>query len=145
MLYGISPFIGKTGLDFNLKPVMTLSSAIMAIQDIGQGEKVGYRGAWVCPQAMRIGIVAVGYGDGYPWHARTGTPVLVNNNRVPLVGCVSMDMIMVDLRTQPDAKIGDPVTLWGQGLPIEEIAVCAETIPYELTCKVTGRLPRFYK
>lgn len=143
MLYGISPITGKMAAEFDLKPVMTLCSEIIAIQDLCQGESVGYRGKWICPQDMRIGIVAIGYGDGYPWHAQTGTPVLVNKHIVPLIGCVSMDMIMVDLRNQPDVKIGDPVTLWGQGLPIENIAIYAETIPYELTCRITDRVKRF--
>ncbi len=142
MLYGVSPIAGKQAADFDLKPVMTVSSEIIAIQDLRKGDKVGYRGVWTCPQNMRIGVVAIGYGDGYPWHAATGMPVLVNNSVVPLIGCVSMDMITVDLRTQPTTKVGDPVILWGQGLPIENIANYAETIPYELMCKVTERIRR---
>lgn len=143
MLYGISSITGKSAAEFDLKPVMTLTSEIIAIQDLCQGEKVGYRGTWICPQDRRIGIVAIGYGDGYPWHAQTGTPVLVNDQIVPLIGCVSMDMIMVDLHNQPAAKVGDPVTLWGRGLPVENIAIYAETIPYELICRITDRVKRF--
>lgn len=143
MLYGISPIRGQSAADFDLKPVMTLTSEIIAIQDLRQGEKVGYRGAWVCPQDCRVGVVAIGYGDGYPWHAQMGTPVLVNEQIVPLVGCVSMDMLMVDLHNHPTIKIGDAVTLWGQGLPIENIAAYAETIPYELVCRITERVKRY--
>jgi len=142
MLYGISPIIGKTGADFNLQPVMTLTTEIIAIQDLQKGAKVGYRGSWICPQDMRIGVVGIGYGDGYPWHAKIGTPVLLNNQIVPLVGCVSMDMLTVDLRSQPHAKIGDSVVLWGEGLPVEQIALYANTIPYELVCKITSRVRR---
>jgi len=142
MLYGISPITGKTAADFDLKPVMTLRSEIMAIQDLWQGEKVGYKGTWICPQDMRVGIIAIGYGDGYPWHAQTGTPILVNGRVAPLIGCVSMDMLMVDLRGQPAAKMGDPVVLWGEGLPIENVAIYAETIPYELICRITDRVKR---
>ncbi len=139
-LYGISPITGKTAADFNLKPVMTLSSEIIAIQDLASGDCVGYRSAWICPQDMRVGIVAMGYADGYPWHAKPGTPVLVNGHTAPLIGCVSMDMLMVDLRGQPTVNVGDPVILWGEGLPIENIAIYAETIPYELVCKITQRV-----
>jgi alanine racemase len=91
---------------------------------------------------MLIGIVAIGYGDGYPRHVPSGTPVLVNGRRVPLVGRISMDMLYVDLRSQPEARVGDPVVLWGRGLPVEEIARCADTIAYELVCQVTYRVPR---
>jgi alanine racemase len=89
---------------------------------------------------MPVGVVAVGYGDGYPRHARTGTPVLVTGHRAPLMGRVSMDMISVDLRGVPGARVGDPAVLWGEGLPIEEIAEWADTIPYQLTCAITARV-----
>jgi alanine racemase len=140
MLYGISPFSEKIGQDHLLKPVMTLHSQLMAVQHIIKGDKVGYCGTWTSPEDMAIGIVAIGYGDGYPRHAKNGTPVLVNGKRVPLVGRVSMDMLAVDLRSQPHAKVGDPVVLWGDGLPIEIVAHHADTIAYELTCKVTDRV-----
>lgn len=142
MLYGISPFSNKTALELNLKPVMTLYSKIMAIHQAKQGETVGYGSTWPCPENMNIGVVAIGYGDGYPRHAKHGTPILVNAKEVPLIGRVSMDMLTVDLRTQPDAKIGDPVILWGRGLPIEKIAQSADTIPYELVCSVKKRIKR---
>jgi alanine racemase len=89
---------------------------------------------------MPVGVIAAGYGDGYPRHAESGTPVLVNGRRVPLIGRVSMDMITVDLRSQPQAQVGDPVVLWGKGLPVEEIARYASTIPYELLCGVARRV-----
>ena len=87
-----------------------------------------------------VGVAAVGYGDGYPRHVPSGTPVLVNGREAALLGRVSMDMISVDLRQHPDANIGDPVVLWGEGVPVEEIARCAGTIPYELICGVSQRV-----
>ncbi|MDD5460553.1 MAG: alanine racemase [Methylococcales bacterium] len=140
MLYGISPFSDSTGEQLGLRPIMGLHSRLIAVKSLLKGDKVGYSGAWVCEKSTILGVVAVGYGDGYPRHAKSGTPVLVNGQRVPLIGRVSMDMITVDLETQPDAKPGDPVTLWGDGLAIEEIALCAETIPYTLVCGVTQRV-----
>ena len=89
---------------------------------------------------MSVGVVSIGYGDGYPRHAPSGTPVLVNGQRASLIGRVSMDMIMVDLRQQPSAKVGDEVILWGEGLPVEEVANAAQTIGYELLCGVTKRV-----
>lgn len=140
MLYGVSPFVGSHAAEHDLHPVMTLSSELIAVNVLQKGDKVGYGGAWVCPETMPVGVVAVGYGDGYPRHAVNGTPVLVNGRRVPLIGRVSMDMICVDLRAQPQAQIGDPVVLWGDGLPVEDVAVVAGTIPYELLCGVTQRV-----
>ena len=142
MLYGVSPMIGQGGIELGLEPVMTLSSEIIAISRRRKGEAIGYGGDWVCPEEMPVGVVAIGYGDGYPRHVPAGTPVLVNGRRVPLVGRVSMDMITVDLRDQPGARIGDPAVLWGAGLPVEEIAARAGTIGYELLCQVTPRAPR---
>jgi alanine racemase len=140
MLYGVSPFIYSKAEDNNLKPVMTLSSQLISIKKINKGETVGYGGTYTCDKDMTIGVVAIGYGDGYPRHAKTGTPVLVNNQRCNLVGRVSMDMICVDLSEQDDAQVGNPVVLWGEGLPVEEIAECSETIAYELLCGVTSRV-----
>jgi alanine racemase len=94
----------------------------------------------VCAKPTLLGVAAIGYGDGYPRHAPSGTPVLVNGRRVPLIGRVSMDMINLDLEACPEAKIGDPVTLWGDGLPVEEIARYAGTIPYTLVCGITQRV-----
>ena len=140
MLYGISPFPELTGKALGLQPVMGLYSQLIAVKPVYQGETVGYSGTWRCPESTLLGVVAVGYGDGYPRYARAGTPVLVNGRRVPLIGRVSMDMITVDLATQPDAKPGDPVTLWNDALPVEEIAHCADTIPYTLVCGITQRV-----
>lgn len=140
MLYGISPFPDSTGQELGLKPVMSLHSRLIAVKQIEAGETVGYGGRWMCDKSTALGVVAIGYGDGYPRYAKAGTPVLVNGKRVPLIGRVSMDMITVDLATQPDAKPGDKVTLWGEGLPVEEIALGAETIPYALVCGITQRV-----
>jgi alanine racemase len=140
MLYGISPFMDSTGEQLHLKPVMSLHSRLIAVKAISVGEKVGYAGTWTCQKATILGVVAIGYGDGYPRHAREQTPVLVNGQRVPLIGRVSMDMITVDLASQPNAQVGDSVTLWGEGLSVEEIALCANTIPYTLVCGVTQRV-----
>jgi len=140
MLYGISPFPDQTGEQLGLQPIMGLHSQLIAVKPLAKGESVGYGGSWVCPEDTTLGVVAIGYGDGYPRYAKVGTPVLVNGKRVPLIGRVSMDMITVDLASQPNAKPGDLVTLWGEGLPVEEIAHCADTIPYTLVCGITPRV-----
>ncbi|HET6724473.1 MAG TPA: alanine racemase [Gammaproteobacteria bacterium] len=139
MLYGASPLLGRVGTDHGLEPAMTVTTRLIATKWLARGDRVGYGGSWVAPEALPIGIAAIGYGDGYPRHAPNGTPVLVNGRRQQLVGRVSMDMIAVDLRGN-DAAVGDPVTLWGSGLPVEEIARAAGTIPYELLCGVTQRV-----
>ncbi len=140
MLYGVSPFINGTASDHNLKPVMTLSSKIISVKKVNKGEAIGYGGTYICEKDMTVGIVAIGYGDGYPRHAKTGTPVLVNNKRCRLLGRVSMDMICVDLSEQTKAEINDTVVLWGDGLAVEEVAEYADTIAYELLCGVTSRV-----
>lgn len=134
LLYGVSPYPDRTGADEGLEPVMTFRSQLIAVKRLRAGEPVGYGATWRCPEDMPIGIVAAGYGDGYPRHAKSGTPVLVSDQRAALIGYASMDMLAVDLRTIPDATVGDPVVLWGEGLPVEEIARNAGTIPYELLC-----------
>ncbi|MFN3842698.1 MAG: alanine racemase [Rehaibacterium terrae] len=139
-LYGISVVGGKTGADFGLRPAMTLSSRLIAINRVRGGEKVGYGASWQCPEDMPVGVVALGYGDGYPRHAPSGTPMLVNGVRAPIIGRVSMDLITLDLRGAPDARVGDPVVAWGEGLPVEEIAAAAGTIGYELVCSITRRV-----
>jgi alanine racemase len=139
MLYGASPFANKTGLDHGLQPVMTLWSRLIAVNLVKKGGKVGYAGTWTAPEDMQIGVVGVGYGDGYPQFAKNGTPVLVSDTLCPLIGRVSMDMLAVDLRGLPHAKIGDPVILWGQGLPVEEIARHSRTSPYEILTRMTPR------
>lgn len=145
MLYGVSPFINSHADVHNLKPVMTLSSHLIAIKKLAKGEPIGYGGSYICEKDMTVGIVAIGYGDGYPRHAKTGTPVLVNGQRTRLLGRVSMDMICVDLNEQANANINDSVVLWGEGLPVEEVAESADTIAYELLCGVTNRVEFIYK
>lgn len=139
MLYGASPFAGKSGLDHGLKPVMTLSSHLIAINPVRYGGKVGYGGTWIADQDKIIGIVGVGYGDGYPQSARNGTPVLVNGMECHLAGRVSMDMLAVDLSHQPQAQVGDEVILWGRGLPVERIAWHSYTSSYEILTRMTPR------
>ncbi len=140
MLYGISPFSDSTGAELGLNPVMSLHSRLIAVREISAGETVGYSGTWTSSTATKLGVVAIGYGDGYPRYAQNGTPVLINGECVPLVGRVSMDMITVDLGLNSMAKVGDDVILWGDDLPIEKIALCANTIPYTLVCGVTPRV-----
>ncbi len=139
MLYGGSPFKGQAASKFDLKPVMTLRSSLIAIRDCKKGESIGYGHVWTAQEDMKVGVINAGYGDGYPRSAPNGTPVLLNGKRVPLIGRISMDSLFVDLRTQPHAKIGDEAILWGKGLPIEEVAEHANTIGYELMCHAKTR------
>lgn len=141
MLYGSSPLPDRSAKDLGLRPVMTLTSRLIAINPIHKGESVGYGGTWTADHDTRIGVVAIGYGDGYPRHAKSGTPVLINGELVPLVGRVSMDMITVDLGEVP-AQIGHTVVLWGEGLSADTVARCSGTISYELFCKITNRVKR---
>ncbi len=143
MLYGSSPFPAGHPLEAELRPVMTLTSRIVAIREIDTGECVGYGQTWRARRPSRIGTVAIGYGDGYPRHAPSGTPVVINGRRAPLVGRVSMDSLGVDLTDLPDSVVGDDVVLWGRGLDINEIARAAGTISYELLTGVSPRVPRF--
>jgi alanine racemase len=140
MLYGVSPLEGSTGAEHGLRPAMSFGSQLISVRRLAAGEPVGYGASWRCPEDMPVGVVAAGYGDGFPRHARTGTPVLVRGRRASLVGVASMDMLTVDLRAVPDAAVGDEVELWGGALPIEEVARHAGTIPYELLCGVQKRL-----
>mgnify|MGYP000120539607 CR=1 FL=1 len=142
MLYGVSPMTEPkpSAKELGLKPVMTLQSSLIAIREIEAGSAVGYGGAWISDKKTTIGVVAIGYGDGYPRHAVNGTPVLINGRKVPLIGKVSMDMITVDLGENSTDAVGDLVTLWGQGLAVEEVAKYATTIPYELLCNITRRV-----
>lgn len=139
-LYGISVVAGKIGADFGLRPAMTLSTRLIAINRVLKGECVGYAATWTAPEDMDVGVAAIGYGDGYPRHADAGTPVLIGSVRASVIGRVSMDLVTLDLRNHPDTKIGDSVVLWGRGLPVEEIAQHAGTIGYDLTCGVTRRV-----
>jgi alanine racemase len=141
MLYGSSPFSNASAASLDLKPVMSLTSALIGVQELRAGEAVGYGAAYRAEQPMRVGIVACGYADGYPRHAQTGTPVLVNGQHCRTLGRVSMDMLCVDLTGIPGAGIGSPVTLWGEGLPVEDVAAAAGTIGYELLCALAPRVP----
>lgn len=140
LLYGLSVVEGRTGADFGFRPAMSLATRLIAINRIARGERIGYNGTWTCPEDMPVGVAAVGYGDGYPRSAASGTPVLIDGTTVPLIGRVSMDLITLDLREARQAKVGDRVTLWGEGLPAETIARHAGTISYDLTCGMTRRV-----
>ncbi|MEW6165935.1 MAG: alanine racemase [Pseudomonadota bacterium] len=140
MLYGGSPFPEVSAAALDLRPVMTLQSELIAVRDLAPGESVGYGCTFTAERPMRIGVVACGYADGYPRHAPTGTPVLVDGMRTRTLGRVSMDKLCVELA---DMKVspGGTVTLWGQGLPADEVATAAGTISYELFCALAPRVP----
>jgi alanine racemase len=140
MLYGVSPFADVSAEQLGLKPAMTLQSKVIALQSIKPGEAVGYGLTYMADEPVRVGIVACGYADGYPRHAPTGTPILVNGRRTRTLGRVSMDMLAVDLSKIPDAGIGSPVVLWGEGMPVAEVARAAGTISYELLCALAPRV-----
>ncbi len=141
MLYGCSPFADQSAAALGLKPAMTLSSEIIALQKLQAGERVGYGFSYEAAGEMTVGVVACGYADGYPRHALTGTPVLVAGQRSRIVGRVSMDMICVDVTGIGEARVGAPVTLWGEGLSADEVAMHAGTISYELLCRLAPRVP----
>lgn len=141
MLYGASPFIDASAQQLGLQPAMTLRSRIIAVQELRAGDEIGYGALFRAEHAMRVGIVACGYADGYPRHAPTGTPLLVDGQRTQTLGRVSMDMLYADLSRLPQADVGSAVTLWGEGLPVEEVAYAAGTISYELMCALTARVP----
>jgi len=140
-LYGASPFEDTPAERLGLKPAMTLTSSVIALRRIGRGEAVGYGGAWVAPRDSVIAIVAAGYGDGVPRSCANGTPVLIAGERAPLVGRVSMDMVAVDVTELAAVEVGTTAVLWGDELPVEEVARHAGTIPYELLCSVSQRVP----
>jgi alanine racemase len=146
MLYGLSPTGIHADIEHaHLQPVMSLTSEIIDIQHLAAGEHVGYGGRFTAPEAMRIGVIACGYADGYPRHAPDGTPVWVESGSAgaicPIAGRVSMDMITIDLRNAPDAQIGSKVELWGQKVPADTVAAAAGTIGYELICALAPRVP----
>lgn len=141
MLYGAAPFAGKIGTDLGLRPVMHLESQLIAVQSLRQGAGIGYGQTYVAERDMRVGTVACGYADGYPRHAGTATPVLVDGRETRTLGRVSMDMLCVDLSALPDARVGSPVTLWGAGMPVERIAAAAGTLAYELFTGLAARVP----
>ncbi|WP_308560719.1 alanine racemase [uncultured Klebsiella sp.] len=141
ILYGVSPLDNRsTGADFGCQPVMTLASSLIAVREHKAGEPVGYGGTWVSERDTRLGVVAMGYGDGYPRAAPSGTPVRVNGREVPIVGRVAMDMICVDLGPEAQDKSGDPVVFWGDGLPVERIAEITKVSAYELITRLTSRV-----
>ncbi|MBQ4813739.1 alanine racemase [Pseudoalteromonas luteoviolacea] len=145
MLYGVSPMLNCTGVDHALKPVMRLKTRVIAIKHVVCGDRIGYGGRWTCEKDTTLAVVAMGYGDGYPRHAKEGTPVVIKGQRYGIVGSISMDMISVDIGCDSDQiRVGDEVEMWGPNLPVEEIADCADTIPYELLCNITPRVSYDY-
>ncbi|MDK8464588.1 alanine racemase [Marinobacter sp. SS13-12] len=144
MLYGASPTLGKTGPELGLEAVMTLEAELTAVRTLQPGESVGYGCSWTAEQETRMGIVGIGYGDGYPRHAGTDTPAWVAGSRIRLIGRVSMDMLAVDLTNSPAARPGDTVELWGRHVSVDEVAQHAGTIGYELLTGITARVPRLY-
>ena len=148
MLYGGSPLHNRTGPELGLQPVMTLRARIIAIKQVPAGGSIGYGATYTCATPTRIGVVSIGYGDGYPRSAPTGTPVLVRTaggyQRSCLLGRVSMDMITIDLEGLVDTEVGDEVVLWGESLSADEVARFAGTISYELFCQVTSRVSYVY-
>jgi alanine racemase len=145
MLYGGSPFADTPSAQLNLRPVMTLESRLIGIQELAAGERVGYGGVFQARSALRVGIVACGYADGYPRHAGTGVPIAVAGRLTQTLGRVSMDMLACDLSSVPEARVGSPVTLWGKGeggaVDADAVAAAAGTISYELFCAVASRVP----
>ena len=144
MLYGATPFEFEQGNASKLRPVMQLTSRIIAVRELPAGEPIGYGSRFITPRPTRVGVVAMGYADGYPRHAKDGTPVLVDGQRTGLIGRVSMDMLTVDLTDLPGSGLGSAVTLWGDGLNASEVASWADSIPYQLFCNL-NRVPRHYR
>ncbi|MGV6818391.1 MAG: alanine racemase [Thiotrichales bacterium] len=144
MLYGGSPFLEERAPDLGLQAVMTFAAPVIAVNWHRQGDLIGYGSSYACPEDMAVGVIAVGYADGYPRHAPTGTPVLIDGKIYPLIGRVSMDMITVDLREHPSPVRGMTAVLWGEGLPIDRVANMAGTLSYELMCAAGARCIREY-
>lgn len=144
MLYGVSPLQTKSGVELGLKPVMTLKTRLIAINQCKAGDSIGYGAKWSCPRDTLIGIAAIGYGDGYPRNLDAETPVLINGQAATIVGRVSMDMLTVDITGIDIVDVGTEVVLWGAGLPVEKVARCAGTIPYEMLCSVYGQIRYVY-
>ncbi|HEU0230486.1 MAG TPA: alanine racemase [Burkholderiaceae bacterium] len=142
-LYGASPFADRPASSFGLRPAMTLSAELISVRRIPAGYSIGYGHRFTASDAMTIGVVSCGYADGYPRHAPTGTPIVVAGVATRVLGRVSMDMLMVDLAPVPDARVGLPVVLWGEGGPsVDDVAAACGTIGYELLCAVAPRVPR---
>ena len=139
-LYGVSPLVGVSACELGLRPVMTLKARIIAIRHLSKGDCIGYGGVYQCARPIRVAVVNIGYGDGYPRNAPHGTPVLIHGVRCPIVGRVSMDMLTVDITAIADTTVGDEVILWGGGLPVEEVAGCIGDLTYEMLAQVTSRV-----
>ena len=144
IMYGVSPFSDKPAEEMGYRPVMTLKSHVIAVREVKQGESIGYGGIWTSERDTKVGVIAIGYGDGYPRTAPNGTPVWVNGRRVPIAGRVSMDMLTVDLGPDASDKVGDEAIMWGSELPSEEVAAHIGTIAYELVTKLTPRVDMVY-
>ncbi len=144
MLYGATPFAQSHPQGDQLKSAMTLSSEVIAIHHLNAGDAVGYSSTFVCEQETIVGTVAMGYADGYPRHAKNGTPILVNGQRTHIIGRVSMDMLAVDLTNIKDVEVGAYVECWGDNLAASEIAPYCETIPYTLFTGITRRVHKVY-
>jgi alanine racemase len=140
MLFGASPLRSRSAAALGLQPAMSFETRLISVKTVPQGQRVGYGGHWIAPRDSVLGIAAAGYADGYPWHARSGTPVGVGNAFCTLVGRVSMDMISIDLTEVPGAAIGDRVVLWGDGPSVEDVAVAANTIPWTLMTGINRRV-----
>jgi alanine racemase len=145
MLYGLSPFPDRDAASLGLLPAMTVTTRLIAIRNVPAGACVGYNGIWRAARDSRVAIAAIGYGDGYPRSMRNGGPVLVNGREAAVVGRVSMDMTAIDVTDRADVHVGDEVTLWGRGLPAERVAAHADSIAYELVCRVSERVAREWK
>ncbi len=143
-LYGASPFARRAASELGLLPAMTLESTVIAVREIAAGESVGYGATWRATRASRIAIVAVGYADGIPRNLPNGAPVLINGQRAAVAGRVSMDMLAVDVTEHEAIEVGAPAVLWGEGLPVEEVARAAGTISYELLSRLARRVPLEY-
>ena len=142
MLYGASPFEERSAADLGLLPAMTFTTQVIAVRNVAAGEAIGYNGVWRAKRRTRIAVAAVGYGDGYPRCMHAGAPTLLRSREVSVVGRVSMDMTMLDATDLPEVAVGDEVTLWGKGLPAERVAQFADTIAYELFCRIAERVRR---
>ncbi|MFI4869511.1 MAG: alanine racemase [Steroidobacterales bacterium] len=140
-LYGVSPFAERRGAQLGLRAAMTLESTVIAVREVAPGERVGYGGVWRAARPSRLAIIAAGYGDGLLRSIPSGAPVLIGGHRAPVAGRISMDMIAADITDLPPVAVGDRVELWGAQLAVEELAAAAGTIPYELLCGVSQRVP----
>lgn len=144
ILYGVSPFAHQDAQAMGYRPVMTLTAPLIAVREVKAGESIGYGALWTARQDTKIGVIAIGYGDGYPRTAPNGTPVLINDRIVPMAGRVSMDMLTVDLGPESQDNVGDEAILWGQDLPVERVAEHIGTVGYELVTKLTSRVEMHY-